>query len=475
MLEAEEEELEREEAMELLEPAKKATKGKATAEVEEEEDEVAIEEEEEEEEEGNDDMAKAGLDKGKSRARPLATVGSTTTSSRRKRVSFSGTDHVKEFVSSEIIVPSSSSEASTSPPAESTSTQPTKTISAEEEVADGKSSKRSHATAPAGPPLKGLVIERPPAPPMPPSKNGRFQVGSGARESSASRRTPPSPAPEPSTAGSVLAPATLASSPSETKSEAAEKVSASDDDDNDSDSIIYSDLSEEDDGDGVPRDLTGDGSFGMDEKMQLREAAVEYYRLKGVLQSRGGFEALASQAGMSGGEDESEFVPLNATVSQSLDAQILEIPGRSSASSSASTGGASRFRESLLPPAGVPLPTLVTGGSARGALKDAIRIGKLENGKLVVGGSAGNEDDDDTDDENDDGDQSEEDELVEAGKEALLWGMVGGVVVKEEDLVEGGEDVLKSAPVSNKAAKPAVENAVKKAPETRMDFYQNEK
>lgn len=160
-------------------------------------------------------------------------------------------------------------------------------------------------------------------------------------------------------------------------------------------------------------------------------------------------------------------MPLNATVSQSLDSTNLELP----TGPLNSTSAASRFKSSLLTPsesASMNLPTLVPGGGATGALAGAIRVGKLENGKLVVGRGTGPDgeplDDDDSSDEG----EGEEGELSEAGKEALMWGMVGGVVVKEEDLEKGGEALL--AKLTGGAVP-----AEMPAPSTRMDFYQADK
>ena len=65
--------------------------------------------------------------------------------------------------------------------------------------------------------------------------------------------------------------------------------------------------------------------------------------------------------------------------------------------------------------------------------------------------------------------EGEEGELSEAGREALMWGMVGGVVVQESDLEKGGEELL--ARINGDAHPPteAVETP------TRKDFYQADK
>lgn len=170
---------------------------------------------------------------------------------------------------------------------------------------------------------------------------------------------------------------------------------------------------------------------------------------------------------------------MNATVSQSLDSTTLSLPtGPIGGSNSNSTSSASsRFKSSLLTPseaASVSLPTLIPGGGATGAFAGAIRVGKLENGKLIVGrvGPDGEELDDSSNDEEDEDEAAGE--LSEAGKEALMWGMVGGVVVQEEDLEKGGEELLKRVKgdlgidADQEITLPVVQP-------TRMDFYQAEK
>lgn len=116
-----------------------------------------------------------------------------------------------------------------------------------------------------------------------------------------------------------------------------------------------------------------------------------------------------------------QFVPLNATLASDLD-EVRLAPAEQTLSDS-------RFYNEAhaATPSSIALPTLVPGGSATGVLRNAIRVGRLENGQLVVGG-------DESDDGQDDADV--EDEIEQAGKEALMWGMVGGVVVRPEDLAE---------------------------------------
>lgn len=121
------------------------------------------------------------------------------------------------------------------------------------------------------------------------------------------------------------------------------------------------------------------------------------------------------------------------------------------------------------------LPTLVPGGGATGAFAGAIRVGKLENGKLIVGrvGPDGEELTDGDDSSDEDGEEEGEEGLEEAGREALMWGMVGGVVVQEEDLEKGGEELLKRV-----KGELGIQDETKVEvvpPPARMDFYQAEK
>lgn len=59
--------------------------------------------------------------------------------------------------------------------------------------------------------------------------------------------------------------------------------------------------------------------------------------------------------------------------------------------------------------------------------------------------------------------------MTEAGKEALMWGMVGGVVVQPEDLEKGGEELLARLKGETPAETPVAE------PPARVDFYQADK
>lgn len=117
-----------------------------------------------------------------------------------------------------------------------------------------------------------------------------------------------------------------------------------------------------------------------------------------------------------------QFVPLNATLASDLDEVRLAAPEIQS--------NDSKFHASNSTLSSIPLPTLIPGGSAQGYLKNAIRVGRLENGELIVGGDESDE-------------EAEEGEVEEAGKDALMWGMVGGVVVRLEDLEDNSEEKLK--------------------------------
>lgn len=117
-----------------------------------------------------------------------------------------------------------------------------------------------------------------------------------------------------------------------------------------------------------------------------------------------------------------QFVPLNATLASDLDEVRLAAPETHT--------NDSKFNASNSTLSSIPLPTLIPGGSAQGYLKNAIRVGRLENGELVVGGDESDE-------------EAEEGETEEAGKDALMWGMVGGVVVRPENLEDKSEEKLK--------------------------------
>lgn len=130
----------------------------------------------------------------------------------------------------------------------------------------------------------------------------------------------------------------------------------------------------------------------------------------------------------------SQFVPINATVTSDLSSSAL------APESFSSTGASqSKFRSSVFGPSdtsSISLPTLVPGGGAKGALQNAIRVGKLENGKLIVGGVESEDEEEGADEVEvrEGGYTEEEEENIAAGKEALMWGMIGGVVVRPEDL-----------------------------------------
>ena len=66
--------------------------------------------------------------------------------------------------------------------------------------------------------------------------------------------------------------------------------------------------------------------------------------------------------------------------------------------------------------------------------------------------------------------------MEEAGREALMWGMVGGVVVQEEDLEKGGEELLQRVKGELKIEEETNVEVVAPPPVTsRTDFYQAEK
>ncbi|CED83360.1 hypothetical protein [Phaffia rhodozyma] len=135
----------------------------------------------------------------------------------------------------------------------------------------------------------------------------------------------------------------------------------SDDDDGDSDGYVeFSDV--DDDGD--------DYEIDMDDRMMMREATVNYYRLKNLIQGRGGMDGLLDQgAGLMPAE---EFVPINATVTSDLSSS--ELAPETYASNGTSQ---SKFRSSVFGPSdtsSISLPTLVPGGGAKGALQNAIRV-----------------------------------------------------------------------------------------------------
>lgn len=237
---------------------------------------------------------------------------------KRKSVSWSETDDVKEFRSTE-------SPSAPSPPTAQSDTQPPA-------ADDGPSATSSTPAAPAGETMKFKVVERAPVP----IKAGKVKMG-GAKEGgktgwvkpvvtdeamaylasleakkAAASATPAPPtkvddhAPVPikrptatthSSAPPPPAPSPLATPlsqpiPSASVEELESDHDVADDDSGSNDSFQFSDDDDEDeDGNG------GGMSMDMDNNMQLREAAVEYYRLRGVLQGKGGLSGAGGGTG----------------------------------------------------------------------------------------------------------------------------------------------------------------------------------
>jgi enoyl-CoA hydratase/carnithine racemase len=86
------------------------------------------------------------------------------------------------------------------------------------------------------------------------------------------------------------------------------------------------------------------------------------------------------------------------------------------------------------------------------------------------------DDDDDDAESESEGDEGEEGEMVAAGKEALMYGMVGGVVVKEEDLAAGGEELLRKLARGQDGGGRGDAGQVTPTPAAavRTDFYQSD-
>lgn len=78
--------------------------------------------------------------------------------------------------------------------------------------------------------------------------------------------------------------------------------------------------------------------------------------------------------------------------------------------------------------------------------------------------------------ESDEGDESkgEDGERWAAGKEALMYGMVGGVVVQEEDLAAGGEELLKKLMANRSGGMGERALVTSASADVRTDFYQSD-
>ena len=266
-------------------------------------------------------------DKGKGKETVPASNGPPARrSDKRKSVSWSEQDSVKEFRSTE-------SPSAPSPPSTQTDTQPP--------AATGQSPPSAAAPSAAGETMKFKVVERAPVP----VKAGKVKMGGAkeggktgwvkpvvtdeamaylaeleAKKAAAAAATVPTPAakisdnapipiarpttnsrPSASTAATPISPPSPTPSvpiPSATVEELDSDHDEEDDDSGSNDSFQFSDDDEDADGDG------GGLSMDMDDNMQLREAAVEYYRLRGVLQGKGGLSGAAGGTGDM--EDKSE-------------------------------------------------------------------------------------------------------------------------------------------------------------------------